>query len=126
VVEQDAGGPDGSVRDVVVLQEVNCSCNVVDEPHNLYFLKEEVDELPLLGRQSVDLIVVTQFDFLDGLYRVAAHATSQSLQRRQSFLHDSRQTALRREIRKVDKDRSALPSLTASLPLLSPKMPKLS
>ena len=59
-VEEDCLGPDRPVRDIVVIEEVQCSNEVIDHADYLYLLEEVVRHLPLLRGQPVNLLVVEQ------------------------------------------------------------------
>ena len=79
-VEEDRFGPDRPMCDIVVIQEVQCSDEVINHADYLNLLEEVVRHLPLLRGQPVYLLVVEQPHSLDILAPPSSHPLPHPLQ----------------------------------------------
>ena len=90
--------------DVEVMQEVNGADDVVDHANHLYFLVVDIDHLPRVRRQFVDLRVVPHLHCPRLPHYHPPVFLPQSLQLSPPRLQILREAVVRREVLEVNED----------------------
>ena len=98
LVDQQALGPDCSMLDVVVVQEVEGPYQVVDHSEDLDFLEVAVDHLSLLGWQPVDLLVAAQPHLLRLPNRIRSQPSPELLERGEAGVKDAEEAVFWPEV----------------------------